>query len=82
MKDDVIRVEFRPERPWQIEVTAFGIDPSYFGLDQWYRTDDNMPKWIQDKLIKLQIMLPPPPPHDIEGIGKRLGTHVFWVYPD
>jgi hypothetical protein len=82
MKDDVIRVEFRPSRQWQIEVTAFGTDPSYFGLDQWYKTVDTMPKWIQDKIIKLQIMLPPPPSHDIAGLGKRVGANVFWVYPD
>lgn len=83
MKNDVIRVEFRPDRPWQIEVTAFDThDLEYFGLDTWYKSVDNMPQWIQDKLMKLQIMIPPPPEHDVEGIGKRMGTNVFWVYLD
>jgi hypothetical protein len=82
VRNDTIRVEYRPEMEWQIEVTAFELDPSQFGLDGWYRTVDNMPQWIQNKLRKLQIMQPPPPVHDIEGIGRRMGTHVFWVYPD
>jgi hypothetical protein len=82
VRNDVLRVAFRPEGEWQIEVTAFELDPAQFGLDQWYRTVDNMPQWIQNKLRKLQIMQPPPPTHDIEGIGRRMGTHVFWVYPD
>jgi hypothetical protein len=83
MKNDVIRVEFRPDRTWQIEVKSFDTrDPEYFGLNTWYKSVDNMPQWIQDKLMKLQIMIPPPPEHNIEGIGRRMGTNVFWVYPD
>ena len=50
MNNDVIRVEFRPDRPWQIEVTVFDTkDPQYFGLETWYKSVDNMPQWIQDK---------------------------------
>jgi hypothetical protein len=83
MNNDVIRVEFRPNMGLQIKVSTFDTkDPEYFGLDTWYKTVDNMPQWIQDKLIKLQIMIPPPPEHNIEGVGRRMGTNVFWVYPD
>ena len=82
MKNDVIRVEFSPDHQWQIEVTAFELDPDQFGLDNWYKSVDYMPKWIQDKLRKLQIMPSPPPEHNIDGIGRRMGANVFWVYPD
>jgi len=82
MKNDVIRVEFRPDHRWQIEVSAFELDPEQFGLRSWYTSVDTMPKWIQDKLIKLQIMQTPPPVIDIAGVGKRIGNNVFWVYPD
>ena len=82
MIHDVIRVEFRPDHQWQIEVTAFELDPAQFGLDSWYRSVDSMPQWIQNKLIKLQIMQSPPPITRIEGIGARMADNVFWVYPD
>jgi len=82
MRNDVIRVEFRPQHLWQIEVSAFEFDPAQFGLDNLYKTVDSMPQWIQNKLRKLQIMKVPPPSQDVPGIGKRVGENVFWVYPD
>jgi hypothetical protein len=82
IKNDIIRVEFRPDVEWQIAVTTFDVDPSYYELDSWYKTVDNMPKWIQDKLRKLQIMIPPPPVNVVPGIGQRVGVNTYWVYPD
>jgi len=81
VKGDILRVEYKPQAVrWKVRVEAFETDPAYYGVDSWYENVDKMPQWMQDKLNKLQIMQLPPPIVSIEGIGRRMGENLYWVY--
>jgi hypothetical protein len=40
---------------------------------------DNLPQWVQDRLVVLNMM---PPSSAVDGVGVKLFRHTFWVFGD
>jgi hypothetical protein len=57
-----------------IEVICIGI-----GL---YDLDEPLPKWLEERLAVLMLCDPTPPTVAVEGIGRRIDEHTFWVDVD
>jgi hypothetical protein len=52
-------------------------------LDAKYESVDKLPQWVQDRLAVLMILDPDSPPQkEIENIGIRISSEVFWVFKD
>jgi hypothetical protein len=75
--DNVYRVSIFPDG---VDVIAFGL----FGVDSFYEghysRPDDLPEWVKERLAVLMIMSATPPTQDVEGVGRRISSHVFWVY--
>lgn len=46
-----------------------------------YSSVDSLPKWMQSKLSVLMSIDHTKQNEELEGIGRRVSGHVFWVYP-
>jgi hypothetical protein len=63
-----------------LELSGLEIELSDYGLCKNYESVDSLPKWIQDKLRKLQVLNVPPPGVTVEDVGERMSVNTFWVY--
>ena len=68
----------------RVEVFEDGLTVLCFGTsmqdyDGSYKSIDQLPKWMQDKLHVLAMMDYKPPTKTVEGIGRRISRDVFWV---
>jgi hypothetical protein len=46
-----------------------------------YSSVDELPEWMQQKLSLLMGIDTDKPTEELEGIGRRVSTRVYWVYP-
>ena len=46
-----------------------------------YSSVDSLPEWMQRKLSVLMSIDPDKTTEELEGVGRRVSGHVFWVYP-
>lgn len=63
-----------------IEVTCLGmncIDSECEGL--YDLEDDEIPEWLEEKLSVLMLCDHTPPTEPVEGIGRRIDEHTFWI---
>lgn len=63
-----------------IEVTCLGmncIDSECEGL--YDLEDDAIPEWLEEKLSVLMLCDYTPPTEPVEGIGRRIDEHTFWI---
>ena len=63
-----------------IEVTCLGmncIDSECEGL--YDLEDDEIPEWLEEKLSVLMLCDHTPPIGPVEGIGRRIDEHTFWI---
>lgn len=44
-----------------------------------YEDASKLPDWIQDRIAVLSMMSTEPPTKFVEGVGRRIDEHVFWV---
>jgi len=51
------------------------------GDDLIYDSVDDLPEWMQQKLALLSGIDCSKPTEELEGIGRRVSDHVYWVYP-
>lgn len=74
-----VRVSF--EKDGVVKVRDTDVTRSQSNKDQtrWYNSFDNMPQWMQDKVLKLQIVTAPPPRIDVANVGHRTSRDVFWL---
>ena len=75
--DNVYRVSIHPDG---VDVIGFGL----FGVDSFfeghYSRPDDLPEWVKERLAVLMITSATPPTQEVEGVGRRISSHVFWVY--
>jgi hypothetical protein len=63
-----------------VSVLCFGTGPVGKSIERGYTAVEETPQWMQDALHVLRILHEPPPVCDIPGVGKRMGTDLYWVY--
>lgn len=54
-------------------------NPSDYGAKEMYESFDNMPQWLQTKIIKLQMLPEPPPKQSVLNVGVRMAKTVYWI---
>lgn len=78
IKDDkVYRVSVVPDG---VLVICFGLESIDSGLDGHYDCVDALPNWVQERLAVLMITPSTPPTYEVEGVGRRISSHVYWVF--
>ena len=78
MTPKFIRVRVTPSGA--LELSGLEIELSDYGLCKNYESVDSLPKWIQDKFRKVQVLNVPPPGVVIDGVGERMSENTYWVY--
>jgi hypothetical protein len=48
-------------------------------LDSQYKSIDDLPKWVQDRVSVLMLCDHTKPCNFIDGVGRRITEHIFWV---
>jgi len=74
--DNVYRVSIYPDG---VDVIGFGLCVDSFFEGHYSRPDD-LPEWVKERLAVLMIMSATPPTQEVEGVGRRISSHVFWIY--
>ena len=78
--DRVYRVGVFPDG---IDVICFGLESVDSTLEGHYDRLDLLPKWVQERLALLNMIPPTPPTCTVDGVGRRISAHVYWVFaPD
>jgi hypothetical protein len=75
--DNIYRVSIFPDG---VDVVCFGLSSIDSDIDGHYHDTDDLPEWVKERLAVLMIMDSKPPTSDVEGIGRRISSHVYWVY--
>ena len=65
-----------------IEVICIGIGCVDSEDEGVYDLDEPLPKWLEERLAVLMLCDPTPPTVAVEGIGRRIDEHTFWVDVD
>jgi hypothetical protein len=63
-----------------VHVECFGMYPLDRSVDGTYASVDELPEWMQSKLAVLSMLEVPPPLSDVEGVGSKLSSYLYWVY--
>lgn len=80
LDDTIYRVSIFPDR---VDVLCLGVEKVDSQIDGHYDRPDLLPDWVQERLAILMMMDATPPTTEVEGVGRRISTHVYWVYsPD
>lgn len=78
--DNIYRVSVFPDG---VDVMCFGLASVDSGIDGHYDQTDDLPEWVKERLAVLMILDSTPPTTEVVGIGRRISSHVYWVYsPD
>ena len=64
----------------KVSVSCFGMDLLDPQAQGEYDSVDDLPKWVQDRLAVLMITSGTPPTQEVAGVGRRISSHVYWVY--
>ena len=75
--DKIYRIEIHPE---DISVVCFGVDGVDPRLEGEYSSIDELPDWVQARIAILSILPCEPPTEEIDGVGRRIASNIFWVY--
>ena len=74
----IVRIDTRRKT---VDDWRLGIGDDVGSRPYPYRSVDDLAAWIQTKLAVLLTLDPQERSEEIEGVGQRVSTHVFWVYP-
>ena len=77
LDDNIYRVGIFPDG---IDVMCFGLSSVDSGIDGHYDLSDDLPDWVKERLAVLMILSSTPPTPEVAGIGRRISSHVYWVY--
>lgn len=78
--DTIYRVSIFPDG---VDVMCLGVEKVDSQIDGHYDRPDQLPDWVQERLAILMMMDATPPTTEVGGVGRRISTHIYWVYtPD
>jgi hypothetical protein len=75
--DNVYRVSIFPDG---IDILCFGLSSVDSGIDGHYDKTDDLPNWVKERIAVLMITSGTPPTQEVAGVGRRISSHVYWVY--
>jgi hypothetical protein len=75
--DNVYRISIFPKR---VDVICFGLESIDSCLEGHYSGVDALPNWVKERLAVLNMIPVTPPMPEVEGIGRRISSHVYWVF--
>ena len=75
--DNIYRVSVFPDG---IDILCFGLASIDSNIDGHYDQTDDLPNWVKERLAVLMITSGIPPTQEVAGIGRRISSHVYWVY--
>ena len=75
--DNIYRVSIFPDGVDVISFGLFGVDSFFEGH---YSRPDDLPQWVKERLAVLMITSATPPTQEVAGVGRRISSHVYWVY--
>lgn len=75
--DNIYRVSVFPDG---IDIVCFGLASIDSGIDGHYDRPDDLPEWVKERLAVLMITSGTPPTQEVAGVGRRISSHVYWVY--
>ena len=75
--DNIYRVSIFPDG---IDILCFGLSSVDSGIDGHYDRTDDLPNWVKERIAVLMITSGIPPTQEVAGVGRRISSHVYWVY--
>lgn len=75
--DNIYRVSVFPDG---IDVMCFGLGSIDSDINGHYDRPDDLPEWVKERLAVLMITSGIPPTQEVAGVGRRISSHVYWVY--
>ena len=75
--DNIYRVSVFPDG---IDIVCFGLSSVDSDINGHYDRTDDLPEWVKERLAVLMITSSTPPTQEVAGIGRRISSHVYWVY--
>lgn len=75
--DNIYRVSVFPDG---IDIVCFGLSSIDSGINGHYDRTDDLPEWVKERLAVLMITSGIPPTQEVAGVGRRISSHVYWVY--
>jgi len=75
--DSIYRVSIFPDG---VDVVCFGLDSVDSCLEGHYDRIDDLPNWVKERLAVLNMIPATPPTQEVEGVGRRISGHVYWVF--
>ena len=77
LDDNIYRIGIFPDG---VDVMCFGLASIDSNIDGHYDRADDLPNWVKERLAVLMILSSTPPTSEVAGIGRRISSHVYWVY--
>jgi len=75
--DNIYRVSVFPDG---IDIICFGLPSIDSDINGHYDRSDDLPNWVKERLAVLMITNGTPPTQEVAGVGRRISSHVYWVY--
>ena len=75
--DNTYRISVFPDG---VDVVCFGLESVDSVLEGHYDRIDDLPDWVKERLAVLNMMPPTPPTNSVDGVGRRISAHVYWVF--
>lgn len=85
LPSEIFRINVR--EPKAVEIMYWGWEkpddsPSTDDYTVTVRSVDLLPEWMQRRLAVLTTIDPERRNTDIPGVGRRVSTYVYWIYPE
>lgn len=75
--DNTYRIGIFPDG---IDVICFGLESVDSQLEGHYDRIDDLPNWVKERIAVLNMIPATPPTSTVEGVGRRISAHVYWVF--
>ena len=75
--DNTYRISIFPDG---IDVVCFGLESVDSCLEGHYDRIDDLPNWVKERIAVLNMIPVSPPTSTVEGVGRRISAHVYWVF--
>lgn len=75
--DNIYRVSIFPDG---VDIVCFGLASIDSDISGHYDRTDDLPEWVKERLAVLMITSGIPPTQEVAGVGRRISSHVYWVY--